>query len=130
MTKTSKLTPTSSLPFAANVCDVPYLDLVENGCKPAIDELAKRVGVLAPSVLFAELTNENNRQLQGWLDVLKTVESDLKWAHRGGIPSGLSAVGCFLRARSMLSLAIGQIEVMTDNAEANLDNFCESEQAS
>ena len=79
-------------------------------------------------MLFAELTNDTNLQLQGLLDVLKSVQDCLKLAHRGGATPGMTSVGCFHRARSMLALVVYQVEVMTDNAGAYLDDFC-NEQA-
>ena len=123
------MAPTSELPFAARHCDVPYLDLIENGCKHNIKKMANIIGPGAPAVQYAELTNEYNLQLGGWTDVLKCVEENMKWAHRGGAPDGTNASVCFDRARSMLDLAVGQLEVMVDNATGFLDDFCEAQAA-
>lgn len=122
--KTSKLTPTSSLPFAANVCDVPYLDLIENGAQVHIDKMAERYGADAPAVQFADQINAHNRQLWGWVAVLKAAKQELNWAYRGGSPDKASAVTCFFTGRSMLDLAIGQIELMAEGAGSDLDDFC------
>ena len=119
---------TSTLPFAALHGDLPYLDFVESGSRLAIDKLAKHIGDGAPAVQFAELNNAHNRQLQGWVTVLKSIETQLSWAYRGGSPEGASAVACFGNARAMLDLAIGQIELMADGAGCDLDDFCEREQ--
>lgn len=129
MTDAKSMAPTSELPFAARHCDVPYLDLIENGCRHSIKKMADIIGPGAAAVQYAELTNEYNLQLGSWTDVLKSVEENMKWAHRGGAPDGTNASVCFERARSMLDLAVGQLDVIVDNATGFLDEFCEAQAA-
>lgn len=114
---------TSSLPFAARTCDVPYLDAAVGGERLAIDNMVKH-GAGEAETRFAEATNLHAVKLTGWVDVLKSVEDHLKWAHRGGSPDGVSAGVCFSRARCMLDLAVGQIELMALDAALELEQFC------
>lgn len=121
------MTPTSGLPFASRQCDVDSLDFFQSGASPEIEAMNQALGgnpVRASAVDFAQRVNCRNERLSAFVDVLKTVEDLLKWAHRGGSPDGLAAVHCFSRATSMLSLSVESLEIMTDELYGDMTDFC------
>ena len=123
------MTPTSDLPFAARQCDVESLEFFQSGASPEIEVMDQALGanpVRAAAVDFAQRVNCRNERLSAFVDVLKTVEDLLKWAHRGGSSDGLAAGHCFSRATSMLGLSIESLEIMTDELYGDMTDFCKS----
>jgi hypothetical protein len=119
--------PTSTLPFAARQCDLPYLDLIKNHRGILCAKLDEHAGPdQAAAVAFAYGVSSVVARVDQIGQVLATVEAYLESSVRGGRPGGPSPYSEFQSALQLIGLCRELIEDAVPNGDEHLENFCQA----
>ena len=124
MSKASDLSPTSSLPFAARHCDLPYLDYIKNHRSQTVEKAIKQgAEESGPAIECAWSLVTSGDRLSKLEDLLSAAEAQLESAFRGDT-SGPSPVTNFLSAMSLLALSRELLEVVVIDSDDALERLC------
>lgn len=117
--------PTSDLPFAERLCDLPYLDIIKNRRNRWVEKLCdKRGDDFAPDVAFASDVALFAHRVEQVQTLLVVMEDYFELARRGGKPGGAGASVCYARAMDLLALARELVEHAGLDADQALETFC------
>jgi hypothetical protein len=119
------MSPTSGLPFAARICDVPYLDYLENWRYKVVKKLSpQKEGQYARDEEFANLMAQFADRMSKVGHLLESIEEYMKIAQRGGGPDHASPELIFARGYSLLVLTRDLVENYVMDADVALEAFC------
>lgn len=128
---TDALRPTSDLPFAARVCDVPYLEALENWRYKVVEKMVEPSdGQFDRVVDFAQNMARFAQRMSEMQDLLAAVEDCMKQARYGGGPSAASPGAMFMRGVTLLGLARELVESAVIDADGATEEFCTPEASS
>lgn len=123
----ASMQPTSALPFAAQQCDMAYLDLIKNHRSilcGKLDEQARPDQAAAVALTYGVSSLVARVDQIG--EVLATVEAYLESSVRGGRPGGPSPYSEFQSALQLIGLCRELIEDAVPKADEKLQDFCKA----
>jgi hypothetical protein len=119
------LRPTSDLPFAVRVCDVPHLDEINCWRFKVAEQLTEhKEGQFERTVRFAQDMAQFADRVSKLDDLLASAEDCLRRAQRGEVESGAGAMMIFMRGCSLIGFARELMESAVNNADESMEKFC------